>query len=103
MSLPQIRADWAQHMIYGSWVGAVGAAAVLVLAVAAGRPGLGLLAPAASLLAALLAGVAKEVADAVTNRHAGAVPPHEVSAADVVATLTGAFPVAIPLFLSLWR
>lgn len=104
MSLPQIRADWAQHMIYGGWIGAVGAAAVLVLAVAAGRPGLSLAAPVASLLAALAAGVVKEVSDAVASRRAGAVAtPHEVSAADVVATLTGAFPVAIPLFLSLWR
>lgn len=101
MSLPQIRADWAQHMVYGAWVGAAGAAFVLVLAQVAGRPGVSLLAPVASLLAALAAGVAKEAADQVVNRRAAAAPPHEVSAADVVATLTGAFPVALPLFLSL--
>lgn len=124
MSIPQIRADWAQHMVYGAWVAAAAAAGVLVLAAAAGRPGLGLLAPAASLLAALLAGVAKEMADEVTSRRTRRrgladrkaamsegrmlltypIPmPHEVSAADVVATLAGAFPVAIPLFLALWR
>jgi len=95
MGLPQIRADWAQHMVYGAWVGAVGAAGVLALGQVAGRPGLGLLAPVVSLLAALLAGVAKEVADHVANRRAAIAPPYEVSAADMVATLIGVLPVVL--------
>lgn len=102
MSLPEIRADLAQHMVYGAWIGAAGAAFVLLLAAAAGRPGVSLLAPVAGLLLALAAGVAKEVADAMADRRPGAAP-HEVSAADVAATVTGALPVAIPLFLALWR
>lgn len=103
MSLPQIQADWAQHMVYGGWVGASGAATVLMLDAVAGRPGLSLLAPMASLLAALVAGLAKEMWDAQRNRRPGAaVPLRDVSLSDVVATLTGAFPVAIPLFISLW-
>jgi hypothetical protein len=102
VSLPQIRADWAQHMLYGAWVGAAGAALVLVLAQVAGRPGVSLMAPVASLLAALAAGVSKEVADAMANRRRTAAPPHEVSAADVVATVAGALPVALSLFMAMW-
>lgn len=103
MSLPQIRADWAQHMVYGGWVGASGAATVLMLDAVAGRPGLSPLAPVASLLAALVAGLVKEMWDAQRNRRPGAaIPLQDVSFGDMVATLTGAFPVAIPLFISLW-
>lgn len=103
MSLPQIRDDWAQHMVYGGWVGASGAATVMMLGEMAGRHGLSLMAPVASLLAALVAGLVKEMWDAQRNRRPGAaVPLQDVSLGDVVATLTGAFPVAIPLFISLW-
>jgi hypothetical protein len=116
MSLPQIRADWAQHMVYGAWVGAAGAAVVMVLERVLGWHGLGLSAPAACLLAAALAGAAKELADWVSNRRARAyaarwgmsltgssVSAHEVAAGDVVATVVGALPVAVPMFLALWR
>ena len=103
MSLPQIRSDWSQHMVYGGWVGASGAATVLMLGAVAGRPGLSFLAPVASLLAALVAGLVKEMWDAQRNRRPGAaVPLQDVSLGDVVATLIGAFPVSIPLFISLW-
>jgi hypothetical protein len=114
MSLPMIRADWAQHMVYGAWVGAAGAAGVLVIAQVAGRPEMGLMAPVGGLWAALVAGLAKELADWLANRRVmsdvllwqldrPATTPHEVSAADVVATVAGALPVAVPLFLSMWR
>ncbi len=113
MSLPQIRADWAQHMVYGAWVGAASAAGTLVVALALHRPEYRLAAPAAGMLGALVAGVAKEVSDWLLNRRARArmaelgllrlsVPPHEVSPADVVATVLGAAPVVVPLFLLLW-
>jgi hypothetical protein len=108
-------------MVYGAWVGAAGAAVVMVLERVLGWHGLGLSAPAACLLAAALAGAAKELADWVSNRRARAdaarwgmsvagmsvaglsVPAHEVAAGDVVATVAGALPVAVPLFLALWR
>lgn len=101
MSLPLIRADWAQHMVYGAWVGAAGAVGVLVLGMAAGRPGIYMLAPAACICTALLAGLAKEASDWLANCRAGE-PVHEVSAADVLATVAGALPVAVPLFMMMW-
>jgi hypothetical protein len=66
-----------------------------------GMPPVGLLAPAASLLAALSAGLGKGAADWLANRRAG-WQVHEVSATDVAATVLGAVPVAAPLFLMLW-
>jgi hypothetical protein len=115
MSAPTIRADLAQHMIYGAGVAALAQCALLVVAVLAAEPGLRFMVPGTGLVAALAAGVAKEVADAWANRRAraswrrmgaslaGLLPrPHEVSLLDTMATTAGAIPLAVVTMLLLW-
>lgn len=115
MSPPAIRADLAQHMIYGACVGALAQCALLVVAVLAAQPHLKFMVPATGLAAALAVGVIKEAADWWANyrvrtswRRTGASLgglkplPHEVSEADVIATVVGAIPAAVVTLLLLW-
>lgn len=101
MSIPQIRADWAQHIVYGAAVGAAAAASVAIAGLVTGSHGLRFMEPAAAVVAALVAGLAKELADWVANmRTPGA---HEVALSDVVATTLGGMAVAVPGLIWLWR
>lgn len=130
MSLPTIRADWAQHMIYGSWIGGLSASAVLIAAEVMGDPALRMVAPAACVMMALAAGIAnelhqlaaktkdwdryrQELLDWTERNHGRPEPlpldpiprspePHDVDGADVTATVLGAVPVAVPLFMMVW-
>lgn len=102
--VPMIPADKAQHYFWGSLAGLAGALLAAYL-VSRGAPRI--LVPAAALLLALAAGVAKEIADRRANEaaiDAGGAPPHEVSRADAAWTVTGAVPVALAAAaLAFWR
>lgn len=83
--LPQLPPDKALHAIYGAVAfTAAGSAAALVGHADIARPiGMG---------AAVLAGLAKELADYIANRRAserGVLPSHGIEAADAVATACG--------------
>lgn len=101
MSTPQIRADWAQHIVYGAAVGAAAAASMAVAGLVTGAPGLRFMEPVAAVTAALVAGLAKELADWVANRRTPGA--HEVALSDVVATTLGGLAVAVPGLIWLWR
>lgn len=107
MGIPAIRADLAQHVMAGAAVGSAAAGLLAVAGSALGVPGLRLAMPAAAVGAALAAGAVKEVADWLANRRwyreNGLAPrPHEVSSADLAATVLGGVFVAVPVFLALW-
>jgi hypothetical protein len=94
--LKHLAPDKAQHAIAGAIAAAAGAVVVSALGVPLG-------APLAGLLAALFAGAWKEFRDERANERAvaaGAPPPHDVSGADLLATVLGSLPVVIPLIVA---
>jgi hypothetical protein len=74
--LPQIHADWAQHVTYG----VVAAVAGALLARLVGAP-----AWVGALVCASVVGIAKEIFDLATGRG-------QPSVADAIATAAGALP-----------
>lgn len=119
MSLPVIRADWAQHMIYGAWAGATAQVVGALASVATGDPSGMALVPALGPMGAFVAGLAKEGSDWLSNLRArrewaaaagkwgasiaGLQPyRHEVSFSDVVATVLGGCPGGIVAGVVLW-
>ena len=82
--LPQLRPDWAQHVVYGVAAAVVGAAVAAVF---------GLPAWAGAFGAALVVGVAKEAHDLITGRG-------QPSVADIVATAAGSLPAVAAHFLT---
>lgn len=99
MRLPVLAADKANHRVYGSWVACAAIVATILLAVLLKVPILFLLSPVVGLLVAYAVGKANEMSDQEANdaaRRAGHAPPHEVSAADVGATVKGGLPVVLP-------
>lgn len=83
MELPQLPQDKANHALYG---------AVICLVVG------GFLGTNWGLLAALVAGVGKEVLDYVLNKRAGVAAQHDVSIEDAFATFAG----GVLVFLASW-
>jgi hypothetical protein len=131
MGLPTIRADLAQHVIYGYGAAALACAGVALGALVLDMPSLRLAMPGAAVAGGLAAGLAKEAADWWANRLArrrfeedwlrwleslgeeGAPDPdawldrppplpHEVSLDDLVATILGALPCAVVALLGWW-
>lgn len=102
LKLTALPPDKAKHFIAGSLAAAAGVGLVL----AAGR-GVPVFAPVAGVLAAAVAGLWKELRDERANEASlaeGLPAPHEVSGADVVATIAGSFPVVAPLVVAIvWR
>lgn len=86
MKLPVLEADKANHVVYGA--GICGLAASMAAAVSAPP----LVAAAAGIAVAAVVAVWKERRDARTD---GATSDHR----DIVATVAGALPVALPLVL----
>jgi hypothetical protein len=80
--LPQLRADWAQHVTYGVAAAVAGA----LLARLVGAP-----AWVGALVCAVVVGVAKEVFDFATGRG-------QASAGDAIATAAGALPAVAAHF-----
>lgn len=93
--------DKSLHELYGARIGAACACVALAVAQALqAGPWLLLIAAAASLAGASLAGVVKERMDARANKAAeaaGEPPRHTVEEADTVATVTGGAVVGVPL------
>lgn len=129
MSLPAIRADLAQHVIYGYGAAALACAGLALAALVLEQPQLRLAAPGVAVLGALAAGLAKETADWWRNwrerrRHrvmvqrwhdsllaVGALPEpplrpapalHQVAMADLVATVLGSTPLAVVALMVIW-
>lgn len=82
MSLPILPPDKANHFVYGSLAGCLGALSA---------PALGLSPALGALLAAAVAGVAKEIRDRVTGRG-------NPESLDAIATAAGALPVILGVF-----
>lgn len=82
MSLPILPPDKANHFVYGSLAGCLGALAAPLVGMS---PALG------AIVAAAVAGVAKEIRDRATGRG-------NPESLDAIATAAGALPVALALW-----
>lgn len=104
MKLPMLAMDKANHYIYGTWLGVFGGTIVLAIAANINHSFTDaqtlIAAASAAIITALTGGKIKELMDARSNEKAideGYLPEHEVSNADMLATMFGAYPVAIIL------